>query len=148
MPHGHVVAVLGTLKRIGLDRLLARGPKRRRDLALALIVARLVDPTSKLATARGLDEATASHSLGAVLGLGRVTANEVYDALDWLLAQQNKIEKGMARRHLKDGMLVLYDLTSTYLEGRCCPLARHGYSRDLRADGLQIVFGLLSSLEG
>ncbi len=148
MPHGHVVAVLGTLKRIGLDRLLARGPKRRRDLALALIVARLVDPASKLATARGLDEATASHSLGAVLGLGRVTANEVYDALDWLLAQQNKIEKGLARRHLKDGMLVLYDLTSTYLEGRCCPLARHGYSRDHRADRLQIVFGLLCSQEG
>ncbi len=148
MPHGHVVAVLGTLKRIGLDRLLARGPKRRRDLALALIVARLVDPASKLATARGLDEATASHSLGAVLGLGRVTANEVYDALDWLLAQQNKIEKGLARRHLKDGMLVLYDLTSTYLEGRCCLLARHGYSRDHRADRLQIVFGLLCSQEG
>ncbi len=148
MPHGHVVAVLGTLKRIGLDRLLARGPKRRRDLALALIVARLVDPASKLATARGLDEATASHSLGAVSGLGRVTANEVYDALDWLLAQQNKIEKGLARRHLKDGMLVLYDLTSTYLEGRCCPLARHGYSRDHRADRLQIVFGLLCSQEG
>ena len=127
VPHGHVVAALATLKQLGLDRLLPAAPQRQRDLAMALIVGRLVDPASKLATARALDAATASHSLGAVLGLGRVSANEVYEALDWLLAQQAKIEKALARRHLKDGTLVLYDLTSTYLEGRCCPLARHGY---------------------
>lgn len=148
MPHGHVAAVLGTLKRIGLDGLLAKGPKRKRDLVLALIVARLLDPASKLATARALDEATASQSLGALLGLGRVEAKEVYETLDWLLAQQNRIEKALARRHLEAGTLVLYDLTSVYLEGRCCPLARHGYSRDHRPDKLQIVFGLLCSGEG
>jgi len=148
VPHGHVLAALGTLKRIGLDRLLPAGPKRQRNLALALIVGRLLDPGSKLSTARALDAATASHSLGAVLGLGAVSVNEVYDALDWLLAQQSRIEKALARRHLEDGTLVLYDLTSTYLEGRCCPLARHGYSRDHRADKLQIVFGLLCSQQG
>src|SRR4029077_2701748 len=102
-----------------LDKLLPAAAKRRRDLALALIVARLIDPESKLAAARALTEETASHSLGSVLGLGRVTANEVYDAVDWLGEQQAKIEKALARRHLHEKTLVLYDLTSTWLEGRC-----------------------------
>jgi hypothetical protein len=133
-PHGHVMAALGTLKRIGLDKLLPSAAKRRRDLALALIVARLIDPESKLATARALSEETASHSLGSVLGLGRVTANDVYDTVDWLGEQQAKIEKALARRHLHEGMLVLYDLTSTWLEGRCCPLARHGYRWGIRPE--------------
>ena len=148
IPHGHVVAALGTVKRIGLDRLLPAAPKRKRDLARALIVARLLDPGSKLATARALDEGTASHSLGALLGLGRVGANEVYEALDWLGERQAGLEKALARRHLGEGTLVLYDLTSTWLEGRCCPLARHGYSRDGRGDKPQIVFGVLCSQEG
>ena len=148
VPHGHVMAALGTLKRIGLDKLLPAGPKRKRDLALALIVARLIDPESKLATARGLDEATASHALGALLGLGSVSANEVYEAVDWLGEQQAKIETALARRHLAEGTLVLYDLTSTYLEGRCCSLAHHGYSRDGRSDKQQIVFGVLCSQDG
>jgi hypothetical protein len=148
MPHGHVVAALGMMRRIGFDRLLPAGPKRKRDLALALIVARLIDPGSKLATARALDAATTSHSLGAVLGLDKVSANDVYEAVDWLGEQQAKIEKALAKRHLTEGTLVLYDLTSTYLEGRCCPLARHGYSRDSRGDKLQIVFGVLCSQEG
>ena len=148
IPHGHVMAALGTLKRIGLDKLLPAGPKRKRDLALALIVARLIDPESKLATARGLDEATASHALGALLGLGSVSANEVYEAVDWLGEQQAKIETALARRHLAEGTLVLYDLTSTYLEGRCCSLAHHGYSRDGRSDKQQIVFGVLCSQDG
>ena len=147
-PHGHVMAALGALKRIGLDKLLPAGPKRKRDLALALIVARLIDPESKLATARGLDEATASHALGALLGLGSVSANEVYEAVDWLGEQQAKIETALARRHLAEGTLVLYDLTSTYLEGRCCSLAHHGYSRDGRSDKQQIVFGVLCSQDG
>jgi Transposase DDE domain len=148
VPHGHVMAAIGTMKRIGLDKLLPAAPKRKRDLAMALIVARLINPESKLATARALDEQTASHSLGTVLGLSRVSANDVYDALDWLGEQQAKIEKALARRHLSEGTLVLYDLTSTYLEGRCCLLARHGYSRDGRSDKLQIVFGVLCSQEG
>ena len=148
IPHGHVMAAIATIKRIGLDKLLPAAPKRKRDLALALIVARLIDPESKLATARALDEETASHSLGAVLRLSRVSANDVYEALDWLGEQQAKIEKALARRHLGEGTLVLYDLTSTYLEGRCCSLARRGYSRDGRGDKLQIVFGVLCSQEG
>jgi hypothetical protein len=111
-------------------------------------VARLIKPAAKLATARRLDTATASHSLGAVLGLGAVVVNEFYAALDWLLAQQPKIEAKLARRHLGEGTLVLYDLTSTYLEGRCCPLAQFGYSRDGKPHTLQIVFGVLCTRDG
>ena len=149
LPHGHVVAALETARRIGLDRLLPRqGPQRRRDLALALIIARLLEPAAKLATARALDPATASHSMGAVLDLGPVAARETYSALDWLGRQQGRIEAALARRHLAAGTLVLYDLTSTYLEGRCCPLAQYGYSRDHRNDKRQIVFGVLCNQEG
>jgi Transposase DDE domain len=147
LPYGHVAAALGTARRIGLDRLVS-GPQRKRDLVLALIIARLIEPAAKLATARALDEATASTALGPTLGLGAVTANEIYDALDWLGAQQDKIEAKLAKRHLAGATLVLYDLTSTYLEGRCCSLARHGHSRDGRADKLQIVFGLICSTDG
>src|SRR5262245_4116402 len=149
LPHGHVVAALQTARRIALDRVLPRqGPQRRRDVALALVIARLLEPAAKLATARALDPATASHSLGAALGLGRVVAKEVYGALDWLGRHQSRIEAALARRHLAAGTLVLYDLTSTYLEGRCCPLAQYGYSRDHRSDKRQIVFGVLCNHEG
>jgi hypothetical protein len=148
LPHGHVVAVLGTLRRIGLDRLLPRRPERLATLALALIAARVVEPAAKLATARQLSEATASHSLGAVLGLGEVDEDELYRALDLLSAAQPAIERALARRHLKDGALVLYDVTSSYLEGRCCELARRGYSRDGRPDRPQIVFGVLCAADG
>jgi hypothetical protein len=148
LPHGHVAAVLGTLRAIGLDRLLPRRPDRLAKLALALIVARVVEPAAKLATARQLSEATASHSLGALLGLDGVDEDELYRALDVLGAAQPSIEKALARRHLQDGMLVLYDVTSSYLEGRCCELARFGYSRDGRPDRPQIVFGLLCAANG
>jgi Transposase DDE domain len=148
LPHGHVAAVLGTLRAIGLDRLLPRRPDRLAKLALALIVARVVEPAAKLATARQLSEATASHSLGALLGLDGVDEDELYRALDVLGAAQPSIEKALARRHLQDGMLVLYDVTSSYLEGRCCELARFGYSRDGRPDRPQIVFGLLCAADG
>src|ERR1700751_2288590 len=99
-----------------------RGPQRRRHLGLALIVPRLLDPAAKLATARMLDSATACHSLGEMLGLGKVTAKEIYAALDWLGREQPFIEARLARRHLEDGALLLYAVTSTYLEGRCCAL--------------------------
>ncbi len=148
LPHGHVQAALETARRIGLEALLPRGPERRRRLVLALIVARLLAPGAKLATARALDEETAHHSLGATLGLGRVGVKELYRSLDWLGAAQPRIESALARRHLSEGALVLYDLTSTYLEGRCCELARFGYSRDNRRDKLQIVIALLCSAEG
>lgn len=148
LPDGHVQAVLGTLRRLGLDRLLPRGPERRRNLALGLIVARLLEPAAKLATARALDAQTAGHSLGLRLALGQVRAKEVYAALDWLGAAQPAIEAGLARRHLGEGTLVLYDVTSSYLEGRCCELARFGYSRDGRRDRPQIVIGLLCAAAG
>src|SRR6202022_2452402 len=142
-------AVLGTARRIAIDALLPRrAPQRRRDLALALIVARLLEPAAKLATARMLDPATASHSLGEMLGLGPVVAKQVYAALDWLGREQPFIEATLARRHLKDGALLLYDVASTYLEGRCCELARHGYSRDHRGDRPQLVIGLMCAADG
>jgi hypothetical protein len=148
LPHGHVAAALGIARRIELDQLLPDGPERRRNLALALIVARLIDPAAKLATARALDETTAIHSLGVTLGLGAVKAREVYAALDWLGAAQPSIEAALARRHLSNGTLVLYDVSSSYVEGRCCELARFGHSRDGRVDKMQIVFGLLCSAAG
>ena len=148
LPHGHVAAVLGTALRLGLDRLLPRRPDRLAKLALGLVVARVIEPATKLATARQLSEATAAHSLGAVLGLGTVDEDELYRALDLLGGAQPKIEAALARRHLQDGCLVLYDLTSSYLEGRCCELARFGYSRDGKRDKLQIVFGLLCAADG
>ena len=149
LPHGHVLAALDTARHIALDTVLPRrAPQRRRDLALALIVARLLEPAAKLATARMLDPATASHSLGEMLGLGKVAAKEVYAALDWLGREQPFIEATLARRHLKEGALLLYDVTSTYLEGRCCELAQHGYSRDHRGDRPQIVIGLMCAADG
>jgi hypothetical protein len=149
LPHGHVLAALATARRAGLDDLLPRrAPRRRRDLALSLIIARLLDPAAKLATARMLDPTTASHSLGETLGLGAVPVREVYAALDWLGSEQTFIENTLARRHLREGALVLYDVTSTYLEGRHCELARHGYSRDKRGDRPQLVIGLLCASDG
>ena len=148
LPHGQVAAVLGMAKKLGLDRLVPRRPERLAELALALIVARVIEPAAKLATARQLSEATAAHSLGAVLELGAVDEDELYRALDLLGAAQPRIEAALARRHLHNGCLVLYDLTSSWLEGRCCELARFGYSRDGKRDKLQIVFGLLCNAEG
>src|SRR5215469_15089199 len=154
LPHGHIAAALGIARRLGLDprvksaELIPPGAPRPRLLALALIAARLIDPAAKLATARRLDAATASHSLGVVLGLGTVAVNELYETLDWLLAQQSAIEATLARRHLGEGTLVLYDVTSIYLEGRCCPLGQFGYSRDGKPNKLQIVFGVLCTAAG
>jgi hypothetical protein len=150
LPHGHVAAALGTARKIGLDRLLAagRGPARFVSLVLAMIIARVIDPASKLATARQLDPLTATSSLGAALDLGAVSEQELYHALDWLLSQQPRIEQALARKHLSQGTLVLYDVTSTYFEGRTCPLARRGFSRDGKRDKLQIVFGLLCARDG
>lgn len=150
LPHGHVAAVLGSARRLGLDRLLAAGraPARLVALVLAMIVARVIDPASKLATARQIDTTTAATSLGPLLGLNAVDEQELYAALDWLLGQQSRIERRLAGRHLSQGTLVLYDVSSTYFEGRSCPLARHGYSRDGKRDKLQIVFGLLCASDG
>jgi hypothetical protein len=147
-PHGHVAAVLGTLKKLGLDRCLAPRRSPQRDRAVALIVARVLAPDSKLATARALDPESATSTLGEMLGLDRVEADDLYAAMDWLQARQTKIEPALAERHLHDGTLVLYDVSSTYFEGRHCPLARIGHSRDGKKGSLQIVFGLLCNAEG
>lgn len=150
LPHGHVAAVLGMARKIGLDRLLAAGqaPARLATLVLAMVLARVIDPASKLATARQLDAATATSSLGPLLELETVSEQELYAALDWLLSQQSRIESRLAQRHLSQGTLVLYDVSSTYFEGRTCPLARRGYSRDGKRDKLQIIFGLLCASDG
>ncbi len=148
-PHGHVAAVLGTLRSLGLVRVLGRKAGRRRDLAVAAVVARIIDPASKLATARALDPETASTSLGAVLGLGAVTGNEMLDMLDWLLERQPWIERSLANRHLKGGnTLILYDVSSSYLEGRCCPLAAFGHNRDGKKGKMQVTYGLLCAADG
>ncbi|HEX4707875.1 MAG TPA: IS1634 family transposase, partial [Candidatus Udaeobacter sp.] len=153
LPHGHVAAVLGVIRKIALDRLIlstAQDAKARRncDLVVAMMVDRLIAPRSKLGFVRAVDEETATTSLGAVLGLGKVKEREAYEALDWLVDRQARIENGLARRHLKDGMLVLYDVSSSYFEGRHCPLAQYGHSRDHRSDRPQIVYGLLCAREG
>jgi transposase len=143
LPHGHVAAVLGTLRKIGLDRLISSQPGRERALVEAMIAARIISPTSKLATARELSRETVSSSLGLVLDLQAVNEDELYGAMDWLLERQEKIEKSLAERHLTEGSLVLYDVTSSYFEGRHCPLGAYGHSRDGQRGKLQIVYGLL-----
>src|SRR4249919_3933600 len=136
------------LRDIGLDRLLGPSGNRCRDLVIAMIVARLIAPASKLATARMLDPLTAAFSLGETLGLGSVDEDELYVALDWLGERQEAVEKALARKHLREGTLVLYDVSSSYLEGRCCELARLGYNRDGKKGKLQIVYGLLCAPDG
>jgi hypothetical protein len=148
LPHGHVAAALGTARKIGLDRLLGPDGNRCRDLVLALLIGRILDPVSKLAAARTLSPDTASSSLGEALGLGAVADDELYAALDWLLERQPAIETALAKRHLQNGTLVLYDVSSSYLEGRCCPLAKRGYNRDGKKGMLQIVYGLLCAPDG
>jgi transposase len=148
LPHGHVAAALGTARKIGLDRLLGADGDRCRDLVLALLIGRILDPVSKLAAARTLSPDTASSSLGAALDLGAVADDELYAALDWLLERQPAIEAALAKRHLQNGTLVLYDVSSSYLEGRCCPLAKRGYDRDGKKGMLQIVYGLLCAPDG
>ena len=143
-PHGHVAAILGTAQRLGLESLLDSKPSHQRDLVLAMIVARVLHPASKLATTR----LWGSTSLAGTLGVEEATEDDLYGALDWLLERQEGIEERLARRHLEPGGLVLYDLTSTYMEGTHCPLARRGYSRDGRRGTLQVEFGLITNAQG
>ena len=143
-PHGHVAAVLGMARALGLETLLDRRPSRERNLALAMLVARLLHPCSKLAVARTLGVST----LGALLEVADATEDELYGALDWLLARQPRVERALAARHLGSGSLALYDVSSTYVEGTCCPLAAYGHSRDHRPDRRQIVFGLVADEAG
>ena len=138
------MAALGTLRSLDLPRLIDRRPSRQRDLVVAMIRARLIAPGSKLATTRRWSQST----LAETLGVADADEDEPYGAMDWLLARQDRIEQGLAKRHLTPGGLVLYDLTSTSVEGRHCPLARRGYSRDGRAGMLQIEYGLVTDEGG
>ena len=147
-PHGHVAAVLGSLRKLQIPAVLDPRSSRERDLAVAMISARILDPASKLATARGLHSDTLHSSLGESLSLDSADESELYAAMDWLLARQPRIERELAKRQLQDGAMVLYDLTSTYFEGRHCPLAKLGHSRDDKSGTPQIVFGLLTNAAG
>ena len=144
LPHGGVAAVLGVLRGLDLERLVSREPSRERDLIVALICQRVLAPGSKLSATRRFSKTTLSEELE----LGEVREAELMGALDWLLVRQKRIEQTLARRHLTPGSFVLYDLSSSYLEGRCCPLAALGYSRDGRRGQLQINYGLICSPEG
>ena len=148
LPHGHVAAVLGTARALGLDELLDPAPSRQRDLVTAMTVAQVIAPDSKLAIARGLQARTAASSLGEVLGLGGCDEDDLYAAMDWLAARQEKIENALAARHLAGGTLVLYDVSSAAFEGRTCPLGAIGHPKDGVRGRLQIVYGLLTSKEG
>jgi hypothetical protein len=147
-PHGHVAAVLGTLRKIGLDQIICASSSRERDLVLAMIVARIIDPSSKLATCRGLNPETCTSTLGELLRVAHADSDELYAAMDWLLEKQPQIEQSLAQKHLSEGTLVLYDVSSTYFEGETCPLAQFGYNRDGKKGKLQIIFGLLCNAQG
>jgi Transposase DDE domain len=148
LPHGHVAAVLGTIRGLGLEQLIDTWPSRQRDLVTAMITAAVIDGSSKLATARGLRAETAASSLGEVLGLGGCDEDDLYGAMDWLLPRQQAIEDALAARHLAGGTLVLYDVSSAAFEGRTCPLGEIGHARDGVRGRPQIVYGVLTTAEG
>lgn len=148
LPHGNVAAVLGTVRNIGLDRLISSTRSRERDLVLAMIVDRIISPGSKLSCSVGLNAETAQNTLPEELQLGEADVHELYSAMDWLLCRQKRIENKLAKKHLEDGTLLLFDVSSSYYTGRKSSLVQHGYSRDHRADRPQIVYGLLCDREG
>jgi hypothetical protein len=148
LPHGHVAAALGAVRNLGLDVLIDPVASRARDVVVAMIVAGVIEPSSKLACARGLRAETATSSLGEVLSLGGVDEDDLYQAMDWLSSRQARIEEALAARHLKDGMLVLYDMSSAAFEGRTCPLGARGHPKDGVRGRLQIVYGLLATKDG
>jgi hypothetical protein len=148
LPHGHVAAVLGTLRQLGLEELIDPAPSRHRDLVAAMAVAQVIAPDSKLAIARGLRDQTAASSLGEVLGAGSCDEDDLYAAMDWLAARQEAVEDALAARHLAGGTLVLYDVSSAAFEGRTCPLGAIGHPKDGVRGRLQIVYGLLTSKDG
>jgi hypothetical protein len=148
LPHGHVAAVLGTARQLGLDELIDPMPSRHRDLVVAMAVAQVIAPDSKLAIARGLREETAASSLGEVLHLGSCDEDDLYAAMDYLHDRQDTIQDTLAARHLGGGTLVLYDVSSAAFEGRTCPLGAIGHPKDGVHGRLQIVYGLLTSRDG
>ena len=148
LPHGHVAAVLGTARALGIDDLIDPAPSRRRDLVTAMLVAQVIAPGSKLATARGLRTETATSSLGQLLGVTGCDEDDLYAAMDWALARKDAIENALAAQHLVNGTLVLYDVSSAAFEGRTCPLGAIGHARSGVKGRLQIVYGLLCTTAG
>jgi transposase len=148
LPHGHVAAVLGVLRALAVPQLIASAASDNRSRVVAMIAARVIDPQSKLATVRGLREETLFSSLAEECQLGLIDEDDLYEAMDWLVDRQSRIEKKLARRHLSEGTFVLYDLSSTWYEGRTCSLAKPGYPRDGKKGKLQIEFGLLCDIDG
>ncbi len=148
LPHGHVAAVLGSAARLGIEELIDPTPSRNRDLVCAMLIAQVIAPGSKLAFARGLRTETATSTLGQVLGVSGADEDDLYDAMDWVLARKDAIENSLAARHLANGTLVLYDVSSAAFEGRTCPLGKIGHPRDGVKGRLQIVYGLLCSPAG
>jgi DDE family transposase len=148
LPHGHVAAVLGTARRLGIEDLIDPAPSRKRNLVLAMLIAQVITPGSKLAFARALRAETATSSLGAVLGVGGADEDDLYAAMDWALTRKDTIENVLAARHLANGTLVLYDVSSAAFEGRSCPLGKIGHARDGVKGRLQIVYGLLCTTDG
>jgi len=146
-PHGHVAAVVGTMRTLGLPELLSSRAPRERDLVLAMIAARVIAPCSKLATARQLGGDTLSSSLGELLGVAQADADDLYEALDWLLQGQRRIERKLARRHLQEGQLILWDVTAVPFESRTCALAAYGRPKGGKSER-QVLFGLLTTAEG
>ena len=148
LPHGHVAAVLGTAEKLGIAELIDRTPSRNRDLVCAMLIATVIEPGSKLAIARGLRAETATSTLGVVLGVAGCDEDDLYDAMDWALERKDGIETQLAARHLANGTLVLYDVSSAAFEGHTCPLGAIGHARDGVKGRLQIVYGLLCTTEG
>jgi transposase len=148
LPHGHVFSILSVINDIGLKPIIASRQSKELKLVIAMIVSRIVNPGSKLATARSMSSETCSTTLGILLGIERVSETDFYHAMDWLVKRQDNIESSLARKHLEDGSLVLYDVSSSYFEGVCCPLARRGHNRDKKQGKLQIVYGLLCDKNG
>jgi len=148
LPHGHVAAVLGTLQKIGLDRLISAKTCREAQLVIAMIVLRIIAPGSKLANLTSLQPETAEHSLADELQLHDVETPEMYEAMDWLLKRQARIENKLAKKHLEEGTLILYDVSSSYYTGRQSELIKMGYSRDGKPGEPQIVYGLLCAPDG
>lgn len=148
LPHGHVAAILSMIKKLDLDKLLLSKPSRNRSIIMALITERIINPASKLHSVRSLSEHTACSTLGKELNIENVSEAEVYSALDWLYTRQNAIEDALAKKHLQNGVLLLYDVSSSYYEGEACPLAKFGHNRDEKKGKLQIVYGLLCDIAG
>lgn len=148
LPHGAVAAILGSIKNLGLDKMIYSRKTKERSRVIALIVSRILSPESKLATSLQFSPATSTSTLAESLDISNDNEDDLYESMDWLLQRQSSIEKSLAKVHLDESSLVLYDLTSTYFEGTQCPIAKRGYSRDEKRSKLQITIGLLTNREG